>query len=187
MRCAYPWMNVIFIEIQWCLIIVYYLWLTSISHASKSVFVYLFIYLFFINIFLLLFCSFCTNICCFFFFSYLFLLHFCVWIFSNFLVFTHTNSFFFFFEVVYMNNKVQKDSLRHKPLFECLFILHGSIHLCILCFSFHSIPLSFASLCIRFFFFFFSYLFHFCVDIFKLFTQIQTLTNIFPKVFPFYF
>ena len=99
-------------------------------------------------------------------------------------------STFFFFWVVYTNNKAQKESLWHKPLFEFLFILHGSIHFCIWCFSFYKIPLSTVSIFFLSFFFlsffFPPYLFLFCVDIFKLFTQTQTLTNVFPKVFPFY-
>ena len=181
LRCTYSWVNEIFIGIQWYLTVAYYLWLTSISRASKSVFPFFFF--FFGLSFPPFFVPLHQRVSVFIFIFFFFL------IFSSFLCgyfqtfqFSLTHSFF---EVLYRNNKAQKESLWHKPLFEWLFIFHGSIYLCILCFSFHSIPLSFASTCISFFFF--PYLFLFCVDIFKLFTQTQALTNVFPKVFPFYF
>ena len=152
LRCTYSWVNEIFIGIQWYLTIAYHLWLTSISRASKSIFLLLLLLLLlifssfifvplhqrvFVFLFLFLFFSLSFPFLC----GYLQTFQFSL---------THS-----FFEVVYRNNKAQKESLLHKPLFEWLFILHGSIYLCILCFSFHRIPLSFASTCIRFLHFFF--------------------------------
>ena len=113
-------MNEIFIGIQWYLTIAYYLWLTSISHATKSFFFLIFSFFFFVplrqRVFVFLFL---------FFFPYLFL--FFVWIFSNFSILTHTNSLLwsclyikFKKKVVYTYNKAQKESLWHKTLFECL-------------------------------------------------------------------
>ena len=96
--------------------------------------------LFFPYIFLLLFCSFAPTCICFS-FSFLFSLSFffffwCVWIFSNFSILSFNSHKLSFFEVVYTYNKAQKESLRHKTLFDCLLY----------------IPLSFVSTCISFFF-----------------------------------
>ena len=76
LKCAYPWVNEIFIEIQWYLTIFYYLWLNSISRASK-----IYSHFFFSHLFLLLFCSFAPT-----YVLFLFLFN-----------FFHIFSFFFFF------------------------------------------------------------------------------------------
>ena len=80
----------------------------------------------------------CTNVCLFFFFFSFFFLIFSLfmWIFSNFSFFTQTNIFFSKLSIRII--KPKRNQLWHKPLFECLFILQGSIHLCISCFSFHN-------------------------------------------------
>ena len=45
---------------------------------------------------------------------------------------------FFFSKLSIRIIKPKRNQLWHKPLFECLFILQGSIRLCISCFSFHN-------------------------------------------------
>ena len=89
--------------------------------------------------FLMFFFSFCmhqrVSVFLFLFFFFLIFSLF-MWIFSNFSFFTQTNIFFSKLSIRII--KPKRNQLWHKPLFECLFILQGSIRLCISCFSFHN-------------------------------------------------
>ena len=96
LRCTYLRVNKIFLGIQWYLTSAYYLWLTSISHASISFF--FFFSLYFPSSFLFL----CTDVYLFFFFFsffpylFLFFFFFCAWIFSNFSVLSFKSHKLFF-------------------------------------------------------------------------------------------
>ena len=106
----------------------------------------------------------CTNVYLFFFFfsffPYLFLFFFfCVWMFSNFSVLSFNSHKLFFLK---LSIRIIKPKRNHFGI---------KLYLSVCC-----IPLSFVSTCISFFFFFFwAYLFLLCMDIFKLFSQTQTL------------
>ena len=80
----------------------------------------------------------CTNVCLFFFFFSFFSLSFpfsC----GYFQTFHFSlKQIFFFSKLSIRIIKPKRNQLWHKPLFECLFILQGSIRLCISCFSFHN-------------------------------------------------
>ena len=134
------WVNEIFIGIQWYLTIAYYLWLTSISHASKSFF-------FFPYIFILLFCSFAPT---------------CIWFSSFFFLFLGVCGDIFKLSILSFNS--------HKLFFLKLSIRiikpkrnHFGIKLYL---SVCCIPLSFVSTCISFFLLIIS----FCVWIFSNFS-----------------
>ena len=108
-----------------------------------------------------LFCSFAPACICFS-FSFLFFLifsffFFCVCIFSNFSVLSFNSHKLFFLK---LSIRIIKPKRIHFGI---------KLYLSICC-----IPLSFVSTCISFFFFF-AYLFLLCVDIFKIFSQTQTL------------
>ena len=80
----------------------------------------------------------CTNVCLFFFFfSFLSLsFPFSCGYFQTFHF--SLKQIFFFSKLSIRIIKPKRNQLWHKPLFECLFILQGSIRLCISCFSFHN-------------------------------------------------
>ena len=111
------------------------------------------IFFFFPYIFLLLFCSFAPTCICFFVCVCM-----CVWIFSNFSVLSFNSHKLFFF--LKLSICIIKPKMNHFGM---------KLYLSICC-----VPLSFVSTCISFLFFF-AYLFLLCVDIFKLFSQTQTL------------
>ena len=100
---------------------------------KKNLFSFCFIFFSYVFLFLL---HAPTCVCfsfSFLFFPYLFPFH--VDIFKLFIF--HSNKYFFS-KLSIRTIKPKRNQLWHKPLFECLFILQGSIRLCISCFSFHN-------------------------------------------------
>ena len=123
--------------------------------------------------FLMFFFSFCMHqrVCfsfSFLFFPYLFPFH--VDIFKLFIF--HSNKYIFFSKLSIRIIKPKRNQLWHKPLFECLFILQGSIRLCISCFSFHNTFVIYINM---YLFSFLSLSFPFLCGNFQTFTQTQTI------------
>ena len=106
-----------------------------VSYLKKKKNLFSFCFIFFSYVFLFLLHA-PTCVCfsfSFLFFPYLFPFH--VDIFKLFIF--HSNKYFFS-KLSIRTIKPKRNQLWHKPLFECLFILQGSIRLCISCFSFHN-------------------------------------------------
>ena len=195
LKCAYPWVNEIFYRDS----MVFDYFLLPMTEFNITCLQNLLSF-FLSHLFLLLFCSFAPTYVVFlflfnffhifsFFFFFVFFLFVCLDIFKLFSFNSHKLFFFWKLSIDSIETIKPKRSHFGINLYLSVCSYFMGLFIYVFCVSIFTIYLCHLHQPVLgfFFFLFFSYLFHFCVDIFELFSQTQTLSNIFPKIFLFYF